>query len=163
MKRMILCLLLVFLCVTTGYAQLSLTIQDNTTATPTTAVKTYDPEATPVAAILEAIAGVGSIEASGTLVTVGSPPTRSITETVAVTSTAADITSLADRKSVTIWNKDDTVTLWVTLDSAVASATVDDSIPVYPYSLISLELDSAKVVGLVASEAIGAVVYQDGY
>jgi len=163
MKNLILCLLLVLLCGSTGYAQITLTVQNNSTATPTTEVLSFTPEKTPLAAVLEAIAGIGTVEASGTLVTVGSPPTRSVTETVAVTSTAADITSLADRKSVTIWNKDDAVTLWVTLDSEVASATVDDSIPVWPYSMISLELDSAKVVGLVASEAIGAVVYQDGY
>jgi hypothetical protein len=162
MKKLMLTIVLMLIA-SMGFGQITMTTKDNTTATPTEVIKTFDPAETPIAAILRAIAGIGTVEASGTLVTVGSPPTRNITETVAVTDTAQDITSLADRKSVTVWNTDDTLVLWVSLDSGTASATVDASVPVWPYSMISLELDSDLVVGLVASEALSAVVYQDGY
>jgi len=91
------------------------------------------------------------------------PPTANSTTAIAVTSAAADVASLANRKSLAIFNHSTTTTLWASLDSAVASATVNASIPIPPMGYISTELDASKVVGLVASEAIGATVYQDGY
>lgn len=163
MKRTILCVLLVFLCATTGYAQLSLTIQDNTTATPTTAVKTYDPAETPLAAILKAIAGVGSIEASGTLVTIGTPSTTNQTDVLSVTSVAQDVTSLVDRNFIGIINHSGSETLWVSMDSAVASATVGTGIPVFPYGFWGDSLDDGKIIGVITSGTASATVYQTGY
>ena len=91
------------------------------------------------------------------------PPVANSTTVVAVASTAADVASLANRKSFAIFNHSMTTTLWASLDSAAASATVDASIPIPPMGYISDELDEVKVIGLVASETINATVYQAGY
>jgi hypothetical protein len=163
MKHLILCLLLVFLCATAGYAQITMTVKDNTTATPTTEVLSFSPEQTPVAAILEAIAGVGSIEASGTLVTVGSPSTTNQTDVLSVTDVAQDVPSLVDRNFVGIINHSGTETLWVSMDSEVASAAVGVGIPVFPYGFWGDALDSSKIIGVVTSTAANATVYQTGY
>lgn len=91
------------------------------------------------------------------------PPTANLQSVVAVTPVAANVASLANRKSLAIFNHSMTITLWASLDAVTASATVDASIPIPPMGYISTELDASKVISLVASEAVGATVYQDGY
>lgn len=91
------------------------------------------------------------------------PPTANLQSVVAVTPVAANVTSLANRKSLAIFNHSMTITLWASLDAVTASATVDASIPIPPMGYISTELDASKIISLVASEAINATVYQDGY
>ena len=108
--------------------------------------------------VIDSAISIGSIT-----IDPSTPPTSNSTIVIAVTSVAADVASLANRKSLSIFNHSLTTTLWASLDSAAASATVNASIPIPPMGYISTELDASKVVGLVASEAIGATVYQDGY
>ena len=91
------------------------------------------------------------------------PPTKNLQTLVNVTSASANVTSLVNRKSFAIFNHSTTETLWASLDAAAASATVNASIPIPPMAYISDELDSAKVIVLVASSAIKATVYQAGY
>ena len=108
--------------------------------------------------VIDSAISIGSIT-----VDPSTPPTANLTSVVAVTPTAANVASLANRKSLAIFNHSLTATLWASLDSATASATVNASIPIPPLGFISTELDAAKIIGLVASEAINATVYQDGY
>ena len=91
------------------------------------------------------------------------PPTSNLQTLVNVTSVSANVTSLVNRKSFAIFNHSTTETLWASLDATTASATVDASIPIPPMAYISDELDSAKLIALVASSAIKATVYQAGY
>ena len=91
------------------------------------------------------------------------PPTSNSQTLVNVTSASANVTSLSNRKSFAIFNHSTTETLWASLDATTASATVDASIPIPPMAYISDELDSAKVIALVAPSAIKATVYQAGY
>lgn len=91
------------------------------------------------------------------------PPTKNSMTAVSVTASAANVASLANRKSVSVFNTSTTNTCWVSLDATAASATVSTSIPIPPMGYLTTELDSAKTVSLVASAALTAVVYQDGY
>ena len=91
------------------------------------------------------------------------PPTSNLQTLVNVTSVSANVTSLVNRKSFAIFNHSTTETLWASLDATTASATVNASIPIPPMAYISDELDSAKLIALVASSAIKATVYQAGY
>ncbi len=116
-----------------------------------------------------AVTGDGKVMTDSS-VTIGSitvdpaaPPTANLQSVVAVTTTAANVVSLANRKSLAIFNHSMTTTLWASLDAVTASATVDASIPIPPMGYISTELDASKIISLVASEAINATVYQDGY
>ena len=89
-------------------------------------------------------------------------PDSNLTTAVSVTSVATNVASLADRKSVNFFSTSETKYAWITLDTSTASATVLTSIPLPPLGFIGVDLDSAKVVGLVASEAMTVIVYQDG-
>ena len=91
------------------------------------------------------------------------PPTSNSMSIVSVTTSSANVTSLANRKSFAIFNHSTTEILWASLDATTASATVNASIPIPPLGWVSDELDSAKVIALVASSAIKATVYQAGY
>lgn len=91
------------------------------------------------------------------------PPTSNLQTLVNVTLVSANVTSLVNRKSFAIFNHSTTETLWASLDATTASATVNASIPIPPMAYISDELDSAKLIALVASSAIKATVYQAGY
>ena len=111
----------------------------------------------------------GALPIEGT-VTIGTatvnpdtPPTANSMTAVSVTASAANVASLANRKSVSIFNTSTTDTCWASLDATAASATVSTSIPIPPMGYLTTELDSAKTVSLVASAALTAVVYQDGY
>lgn len=111
----------------------------------------------------------GAIPIEGT-VTIGTatvnpdiPPTANSMTAVSVTASAANVASLANRKSVSVFNTSTTDTCWVSLDATAASATVSTSIPIPPMGYLTTELASAKTVSLVASAALTAVVYQDGY
>jgi len=101
---------------------------------------------------------IGSIS-----VTVGAPPDSNIMRIISVSATATTTASLANRKSVSVFNTSDSAVVWVSFDHVTATATVNASVPVWPYSFISTELDSAKIIGLVASTAVTAIVYQDGF
>lgn len=109
--------------------------------------------------VTDAAVTIGSVS-----VTPGTPPDQNSQTAVSVTSSAQNVTSLANRQSVSIWNLSSTETVWVSLDSTTASATTDaPSIPIRPYGYISVSLDSSKVVSLVTSTTATATVYQDGY
>jgi hypothetical protein len=60
-------------------------------------------------------------------------------------------------------NHSSSVTCWLSMDSAVASAAVGVGIPLFPYGGWGVELDSAKVVGVLADGVASITVYQDGY
>lgn len=97
-------------------------------------------------------------------VTPGTPPTENLHTAVSVTNSAQDVASLANRQSISIWNHDGSNTIWVSLDSATASATTDaPSIPIRPYGFLSVSLDSSKILSLITSTTATATVYQDGY
>ena len=104
-----------------------------------------------------------SVTVGSVTVNPGTPPTSNQTDVVSVTSTAADITALSNRNSVSIFNHSDTNTVWVSFDSDTASATVSACVPVHPYGMVSVKLDSSKNVGLVASVTTDVTVYQDGF
>ena len=91
------------------------------------------------------------------------PPTKNLQTLVNVTSVSANVASLSNRKSFAIFNHSTTETLWASLDATTASAAVDVTIPIPPMAYISDELDSAKLIALVASSAIKATVYPAGY
>jgi hypothetical protein len=95
-------------------------------------------------------------------INVGAPPTENSMDVVSVTAAAQNVASLVNRRTVNVFNTSDTVTAWISLDSVAASATVDAGIPVFPRGFIGVELDSVKVLSIVASSAITCVVYQDG-
>lgn len=162
MKKLLILVFLMVLLSTTGYSQTIKTI-DYTTATPTEVVKTLDPADSPLHLILEAISGIGTIAASGTLVTIGTPSTTNQTDVLSVTSVAQDVTSLVDRNFIGIINHSGTETLWVSMDSAVASATVGTGIPVFPYGFWGDSLDDGKIIGVITSGTASATVYQTGY
>ena len=111
--------------------------------------------------------GALSIESSSTIGTAtidpNTPPTTNLMTSVSVTSSAANVTSIVNRKSISVFNTSTTDTCWASLDAAVASAAVNASIPIPPLGYITTELASAKVLSLVASVSLTAVVYQDGY
>ena len=91
------------------------------------------------------------------------PPKTNLMTSVSVTTAAANVASLVNRKSISVFNTSTTDTCWASLDAAVASAAVNASIPIPPLGYITTELASAKVLSLVASVSLTAVVYQDGY
>ena len=91
------------------------------------------------------------------------PPTTNLMTSVSVTNTAANVTSIVNRKSISVFNTSTTDICWASLDAGTASATVNASIPIPPLGYITTELASAKVLSLVASVSLTAVVYQDGY
>ena len=91
------------------------------------------------------------------------PPTKNSMITVNVGVSSANVTSLANRKSVSIFNCSTSEWCWASLDASTASATVGASIPIPPLGYISDELDSGKTIALVASTSIKATVYQAGY
>lgn len=105
----------------------------------------------------------GVVSIGSATIEVGQPPTENLMTVVSVTTSPANVTSIVNRKSVNVFNPSSTETLWVSLDATTASATVDASIPVFPYGFLGAELDSAKVISLVGGAAFTAVVYQDGY
>lgn len=162
MKKLLITLVAMVLMTAGGYTQTIKTI-DYTTATPTEVVKTLDPSDTPLNLVLEAIAGIGTITASGTLVTIGTPATKNSTAVLSVTSAAQSVTSLVDRNFIGVINHSGTETLWVSMDSAVASAAVGVGIPVFPYGFWGDSLDDGKIIGVITSGTASATVYQTGY
>jgi hypothetical protein len=91
------------------------------------------------------------------------PPTSNLQTLVNVTTSSANVTSLANRKSFAIFNHSTTETLWASLDASTASAAVNITIPIPPLGYISDELAATKVIALVASTTFKATVYQAGY
>lgn len=162
MKKLLITLGLMILMTANGFTQTIKTI-DYTTATPTEVVENLDPSDSPLHLVLEAISAIGTITASGTLVTIGTPATKNSTTGLAVTTAAQSITSLVDRTDVWIFNHSGTVTLWVSMDSAVASAAVGVGIPVFPYGAWHDTIDDGKIVGVIGSANASATVYQTGY
>jgi len=106
---------------------------------------------------------VGVVSIGSATIEAGQPPTDNLMDIVSVTATASDVASLANRKSINVFNFSATETVWISLDSAVASATVGASIPIFPYGYVGVELDSSKVLSIVSATAVSAAVYQDGY
>jgi hypothetical protein len=162
MKKLLILVFLMVLLSTAGYSQTIKTI-DYTTATPTEVVKTLDPADSPLHLILEAISGIGTITASGTLVTIGTPSTKNSTTGLAVTTAAQSVPSLADRTDVWVFNHSDSAVLWVSMDSAVASAAIGVGIPVFPYGAWHDTIDDSKIIGVIGSALASATVYQTGY
>lgn len=91
------------------------------------------------------------------------PPNRNLMTAVSVTNTAANVASMTNRKSVSIFNCSTSQWCWASLDASTASATVNASIPIPPMGYITTELASVKLISLIASTSLTAVVYQDGY
>lgn len=106
---------------------------------------------------------VGVVSIGSATIEAGQPPTENLMSIVSVTATAADVASLVNRKSINVFNFSATETVWISLDSAVASATVGASIPIFPYGYVGVELDSSKVLSIVSATPLSAAVYQDGY
>lgn len=88
-------------------------------------------------------------------------PDANSTTAVSVTATAANVASLANRKSFTVVNTSATETLWVSLDSVTASAAVNVGLPIYPYGFKSDELAPGKIIGLYSATPLTAIVYQN--
>ena len=106
----------------------------------------------------------GVVNIGSATIEAGSPPTKNITVAVSVSAVATDVASIANRKSINFFNNDPAKTAWISLDSTTAPATVQGAcIPLPPYGFVGVELDSVKVAGLIASEAMTVYVYQDGY
>lgn len=104
------------------------------------------------------------------LVTIGSvtvdpaaPVSENDTDIISATAVAQNVTSLANRKSVNFVNHSSSVTCWLTMDTVTASAAVGVGIPLFPYGFWGVELDSSKVVGVMADGVASVTVYQDGY
>ena len=108
--------------------------------------------------VTDAAVTIGSVS-----INPAAPPTKNSQTLVSVTSASANVAGLSNRKSFAIFNHSTTETLWASLDATTASAAVGVTIPIPPMAYISDELDSAKVIALVASSAIKATVYQAGY
>ena len=108
--------------------------------------------------VIDSAISIGSVS-----IDPAAPPTENSQTLVNVTSASANVTSLPNRKSFAIFNHSTTETLWASLDATTASAAVSVTIPISPMAYISDELDSAKIIALVASSAIKATVYQAGY
>ena len=96
-------------------------------------------------------------------VSAGAPPTTNRTDILSATSVSQSVTSLANRDTISVINHSGTVTLWVSMDSAVASAAVGVGVPVFPYGAFGDRLDAAKIVSVVADGTASATIYQTGY
>lgn len=96
-------------------------------------------------------------------VNIGAPPDENSTTVLSATVTAQDVTSLANRNSINFFNHSDSVTCWISLDSATASAAANVGIPLFPYGFAGFELDSSKVASVYAAGVASVTVYQDGY
>jgi hypothetical protein len=105
----------------------------------------------------------GVLTVGSVTVSAGEPPSANITQVVGVSGVATDVASLANRRAITIINHSPTETVWASMDSSVASASVGAGVPIFPYGNFSTELASGKIVGLIASTSFNATVYQDGY
>lgn len=105
----------------------------------------------------------GVVNIGSATIEAGAPPSANSTIVVSVTAIATDVASLANRRALSIINHSPTGVVWVSLDSAAASATVGVGIPIFPYGSFNTELASGKIVGLIASTSFNATVYQDGY
>ena len=91
-------------------------------------------------------------------------PTKNVQATYAAAPVPIAVPSLANRWSFSIFNPSETMTVWASLDGAVASATpAPPSIPIPPLGWISMKLDAAKVLSLAASVSTNVTVYQDGF
>ncbi len=92
------------------------------------------------------------------------PPATNVQATYAAAPVPTAVPSLANRWSFSIFNPSETMTVWASLDGAVASATpAPPSIPIPPLGWISMKLDAAKVLSLAASVTTNVTVYQDGF
>lgn len=107
------------------------------------------------------------IGVSGDGATLTSPPNPATSNShtaVSVTSSAQNVTRLSGRSTLAIFNLSSTETIWVSLDSATASATTDaPSIPIRPYGFLSSNLADSKVISLITSTTATATVYQEGF
>jgi len=107
---------------------------------------------------VDAVVTIGSVTVSPS-----EPPDQNQTDVISVTSSSQNITSIANRKTINVINHSPTETIWLSLDSAVASATVGASIPIFPYGFFGVELDASKVASVITSTTATVTVYQDGY
>jgi hypothetical protein len=108
----------------------------------------------------------GVITIGNVTVDAGAPPLENFHTALALTSTPVNVTSLANRKSVNIFNHSATATAWVSFDASVASAAVGvsgTSVPIFPYGMVGTDLDSVKTISLVTATSCEVTVYQDGY
>ena len=146
--------MMMFMLCVGAYAENLIYYQDSTATETLRMIPVSDITPLPINGVVNI--GSATIEA-------GSPPSANITEVIAVSAVATSVVSLANRRAVTIINHSPTETIWVSMDSSVASASVGAGVPIFPYGNFSTELASAKIVGLIASTSLNATVYQDGY
>jgi hypothetical protein len=147
--------MMMFMLCVGAYAENLIYYQDSTATETLRMIPVSDITPLPINGVVNI--GSATIEA-------GSPPTENIIVAVSVSAVATDVASIANRKSINFFNNDSAKTAWISLDSTTASATVQGAcIPLPPYGFVGVELDSVKVAGLIASEAMTVYVYQDGY
>lgn len=152
MKKLL--LILFVLMATVGYSQDLIYYQDSTATDSLKLIPVSDATPLPTSALVT----IGSVT-----VDPAAPVSQNSTAVVSATSVAQNVTSLANRKSVNFINHSSTVTCWISMDSAVASAAAGVGIPLFPYGFWGVELDSSKVVGVMANGVASVTVYQDGY
>ena len=146
--------MMMFMLCVGAYAENLIYYQDSTATETLRMIPVSDITPLPINGVVNI--GSATIEA-------GSPPSANITEVIAVSAVATDVASLANRRAITIINHSPTETIWVSMDSSVAPASVGTGVPIFPYGNFSTELASGKIVGLIASTSFNATVYQDGY
>ena len=147
-------LILFVLLATVGYSQDLIYYQDSTATDSLKLIPVSDATPLPTSALVT----IGSVT-----VDPAAPVSQNSTAVVSATSVAQNVTSLANRKSVNFVNHSSSVTCWLTMDTETASAAVGVGIPLFPYGFWGVELDSSKVVGVMADGVASVTVYQDGY
>ena len=146
--------MMMFMLCVGAYAENLIYYQDSTATETLRMIPVSDITPLPITGI--ANIGSATIEA-------GAPPTANSTTIVAVTSVAANVTSLANRRALAVINHSATETVWLTMDTDTASASVGAGVPVFPYGCFSTELDSDKTIGIISATDLNVTVYQDGY
>lgn len=152
MKKLL--LILFVLLATVGYSQDLIYYQDSAATDTLKLIPVSSDTPLPTSALVT----IGSVT-----VDPAAPVSENSTVIVSATSVATDVVSLANRKSVNFVNHSSSVTCWLSMDTAVASAAVGVGIPLFPYGFWGVELDSSKVVGVMADGVASVTVYQDGY
>ena len=153
-KIVLLFVIMLFMTCVGVYAENLIYYQDSTATETLRMIPVSDITPLPINGVVNI--GSATIEA-------GSPPSANSTIVVSVTAIATDVASLANRRALSIINHSPTGTIWASMDSSVASASVGAGVPIFPYGNFSTELASGKIVGLIASTSFNATVYQDGY
>lgn len=147
-------LILFVLLATVGYSQDLIYYQDSAATDTLRLIPVSDATPLPTSALVT----IGSVT-----VDPAAPVSENDTDIISATAVAQNVTSLANRKSVNFVNHSSSVTCWLTMDSETASAAVGVGIPLFPYGFWGVELDSSKVVGVMADGVASVTVYQDGY